>query len=33
MNTDRYTRVMLTIIAICLVWLAGGGPNVFVVQA
>lgn len=27
MATDWYTRVMLTIIALCLVWLSLGGPS------
>ena len=33
MSTDSYTRLMLTIIALCLVWLAVGGAKLFVVQA
>ena len=27
MTTDRYTRVVLTVIAVCLVWLSLGGPS------
>jgi hypothetical protein len=27
MRTDRYTKVVLTIIAVCLVWLSLGGPR------
>ena len=26
MTVDRYTKAMLTVIAICLVWLSLGGP-------
>lgn len=26
MRTDTYTKVMLTIIAVCLLWIAAGGP-------
>jgi hypothetical protein len=26
-RTDRYTKVVLTIIALCLVWIAAGGPS------
>ena len=27
MHTDRYTKLMLTIIAACLVWISLGGPS------
>jgi hypothetical protein len=27
MRIDRYTKVVLTVIAACLVWLSLGGPN------
>jgi hypothetical protein len=27
MSVDRYTKVVLTVIAICLVWLSVGGPS------
>ena len=27
MNVDRYTKVILTIIAACLVWMSLGGPS------
>jgi hypothetical protein len=27
MTIDRYTRVVLTVIAVCLVWLSLGGPS------
>jgi hypothetical protein len=27
MQVDRYTKVMLTIIAACLVWISLGGPS------
>jgi hypothetical protein len=27
MKVDRYTRVVLTVIAVCLVWLSLGGPS------
>jgi hypothetical protein len=27
MRTDRYTKIVLTIIALCLVWLSLGGPK------
>jgi hypothetical protein len=27
MRTDRYTKIVLTIIAACLVWLSLGGPQ------
>jgi hypothetical protein len=27
MTVDRYTKVVLTIIAVCLVWLSFGGPS------
>ena len=27
MTIDRYTKVVLTIIAICLVWISLGGPS------
>jgi hypothetical protein len=27
MSVDRYTKVMLTIIAACLVWISIGGPS------
>ena len=27
MKTDRYTKVVLTIIAACLVWMSLGGPS------
>jgi hypothetical protein len=26
MNTDRYTKAVLTVIALCLVWMSVGGP-------
>jgi hypothetical protein len=26
MKTDTYTRIVLTVIAVCLVWIAIGGP-------
>ena len=28
MFVDRYTKVVLTVIALCLVWLSVGGPSV-----
>ena len=28
MTVDRYTKVVLTVIALCLVWIALGGPSV-----
>jgi hypothetical protein len=28
MSVDRYTKVILTVIAVCLVWLSLGGPSV-----
>jgi hypothetical protein len=28
MTVDRYTKVVLTVIAVCLVWIALGGPSV-----
>ena len=28
MKTDLYTKVVLTIIALCLVWISFGGPSV-----
>ena len=27
MSVDRYTKVVLTVIAVCLVWLSLGGPS------
>ena len=27
MTVDRYTKVVLTVIAVCLVWLSLGGPS------
>jgi hypothetical protein len=27
MAIDRYTKVVLTVIAVCLVWLSAGGPS------
>jgi hypothetical protein len=27
MAVDRYTKVVLTVIAVCLVWLSAGGPS------
>jgi hypothetical protein len=27
MSVDRYTKVILTVIALCLVWLSLGGPS------
>ena len=27
MSVDRYTKLMLTVIAVCLVWLSVGGPS------
>ena len=27
MTVDRYTKAMLTVIAVCLVWLSVGGPS------
>lgn len=27
MNVDRYTKLVLTVIAVCLVWLSLGGPS------
>jgi hypothetical protein len=27
MSVDRYTKAMLTVIAVCLVWLSLGGPT------
>ena len=27
MTVDRYTKVVLTVIAVCLVWIALGGPS------
>jgi len=27
MAVDRYTKVILTVIALCLVWLSAGGPS------
>jgi hypothetical protein len=27
MFVDRYTKAVLTVIAVCLVWLAAGGPS------
>ena len=27
MTVDRYTKVVLTVIAVCLVWLSVGGPS------
>ena len=27
MAVDRYTKLVLTVIAICLVWLSAGGPS------
>jgi hypothetical protein len=27
MAVDRYTKVVLTVIAMCLVWLSAGGPS------
>jgi hypothetical protein len=27
MAVDRYTKVVLTVIALCLVWLSAGGPS------
>ena len=27
MSVDRYTKLMLTVIAVCLVWLSLGGPS------
>lgn len=27
MRTDTYTRIVLTVIAICLIWLSLGGPS------
>ena len=27
MSVDRYTKVVLTVIAACLVWIAAGGPS------
>ena len=27
MSVDRYTKVVLTVIAVCLVWIAAGGPS------
>jgi hypothetical protein len=27
MRTDTYTKVVLTVIAACLVWIAAGGPT------
>jgi hypothetical protein len=27
MSIDRYTKVVLTVIAVCLVWIATGGPS------
>ena len=29
MAVDRYTKLLLTVIAVCLVWLSVGGPSVF----
>jgi hypothetical protein len=34
MRVDFYTKAVLTVIAVCLVWMAIGGPSLFpVVQA
>ena len=33
MKIDTYTKVMLTIIAVCLVWLSVGGPSMIAVAA
>jgi hypothetical protein len=34
MSVDRYTKVVLTVIAVCLVWLSLGGPSLTIpVQA
>ncbi len=27
MSVDRYTKLVLTVIAVCLVWLSAGGPS------
>ena len=27
MTVDRYTKIVLTVIAVCLVWLSVGGPS------
>ena len=27
MTVDRYTKLVLTVIAVCLVWIAAGGPS------
>jgi len=27
MSVDRYTKIILTVIAVCLVWLSLGGPS------
>ena len=27
MSVDRYTKLVLTVIAVCLVWLSVGGPS------
>jgi hypothetical protein len=27
MTVDRYTKVVLTVIAACLIWIAAGGPS------
>lgn len=27
MNTDRYTKAVLTVIALCLIWMSLGGPS------
>ena len=27
MSVDRYTKAVLTVIAVCLVWLSAGGPS------
>ena len=33
MKIDPYTKVILTIIAVCLVWLSVGGPSIITVAA
>ena len=33
MRIDRYTKVILTVIAACLVWLAVGGPSMSTLHA
>lgn len=27
MSVDRYTKLVLTVIAVCLMWIAAGGPS------